>query len=205
MELYTNFIGVDIGKFTFVAAVYGDKASKEYDNTVSGIKIFLKDHKKLLPKSLCILETTGGYETRLLYTLCDKGYGVHRADTRKVKNFIRSLGNQAKTDILDAKALALYGYERHERLTKFETVSKRNLELYELVQRRQDLKHMLVAEKNQYQAPKADMIKSSCQTVIDLLTKEVTAISKTIDKLIESDEVLRLKKSILMSLIALRG
>ena len=45
-----------------------------------------------------MLETTGGYEMRLLLTLCEKDFAVHRADTRKVKHFIRSLGNEAKTD-----------------------------------------------------------------------------------------------------------
>ena len=120
----------------------------------------------MLARSLCVLETTGGYETRLLLTLCDKGFAVHRANTRKVKNFIRSFGTQAKTDALDARALALYGYERGDRLRQFIPSSKKALDLYELTQRRQDLKRMLVAEKNRLQAPRADLIKGSCATMI---------------------------------------
>jgi transposase len=108
MTNYQYFMGIDIGKFTFVTAVYGQKETKEYDNSPSGIQEFLKDHKDILKKSLCVMETTGGYEIELLYTLCDKNIIVHRADNRKVKNFIRSYGNAAKTDKLDAKALAKY-------------------------------------------------------------------------------------------------
>lgn len=55
------------------------------------------------------LKNTGGYELEILYTLCSLKIAVHRADARKVKNFIRSYGNSAKTDKLDAKALANMG------------------------------------------------------------------------------------------------
>nr|WP_232505560.1 transposase [Legionella clemsonensis] len=147
MPLYNNFVGVDIGKFSFVVAVHGQKPIKEYDNDASGIKFFLKDYQRYLSKGLCVLETTGGYEMRLVLTLCELDYSVHRANTRKVKHFIRSFGNVAKTDKLDSKAFALYGYERGERLECFTPQSKQALALYELVQRRQDLKRLLVAEK----------------------------------------------------------
>jgi transposase len=83
MALYNNFIGLDIGKFNFVAAVYGTKESREYENSASGINAFIKNHKKILPNSLCVLETTGGYEKRLLLTLCDRNYSVHRAYAKR--------------------------------------------------------------------------------------------------------------------------
>jgi hypothetical protein len=37
--------------------------------------------------------------------------------------------------------------------------SKKAIELYELLQRRNDLKQMLIAEKNRLQAPRANLIK----------------------------------------------
>jgi transposase len=200
MALYTNFIGLDIGKFNFVVAVYGSKVTKEYENNPRGISSFLKDYKSILSNSLCVLETTGGYEMRLSFTLCDKNFAVHRANTRKVKNFIRSFGNQAKTDALDAQALAFYGYERKEILEKFVPSSKKSLDLYELVQRRQDLKQMLIAEKNRYQAPRANLIKKSCITMIKMLTKQVEAIDAEINALIENDADLKAKKETLKTI-----
>jgi transposase len=77
---------------------------------------------------------------------------VHRASTRKVKNFIRSFGNDAKTDILDAKALALYGAERKDKLQLFVP----NIELYQLAMRKQDLIKMLIAEKTRLQGPNVE-------------------------------------------------
>ena len=200
MALYTNFIGIDIGKFNFVVAKHGTKATKEYENNLSGINSFIKDYKSLLPASLCILETTGGYETRLLVTLCDKCFAAHRANTRKVKNFIRSFGNQAKTDSLDAQALALYGYERGDRLEKFVPLSKKALDLYELAQRRKDLKQMLIAEKNRSKAPRAKLIKGSCDTMIKIIDELVASIDSEIDALIEDDDILKVKKKTLMTI-----
>lgn len=200
MTLYNNFIGLDIGKFNFVASTYNNKVTKEYSNDSCGIKLFLKDHKKILPNSLCVLETTGGYESRVLFTLCDKDFAVHRANTLKVKNFIRSYGNKAKTDALDAQALALYGYERGDKLKKFVPESKKALDLYELVQRRLDLKQMLVAEKNRYQAPRANLIKESCAMMIKVISEQVEAIDEEIDALMESDENLKTKKEILKTI-----
>jgi transposase len=194
MKGYTNFIGIDIGKYSFVVGLHGDNTTKEYENNAAGFHDFIKGHKKALTTALCVLETTGGYEMGLLVTLCDKGIAVHRADTRKVKNFIRSFGTRAKTDTLDAKALALYGYERHERLEGFVPQSKNALALYELVQRRQDLKQMLIAEKNRKHSPRLNVITKSVTIMIETLSTEMTAITEQIDNIIQEDAVLREKK-----------
>ena len=200
MTLYSNYIGVDIGKDFFVVAVYDSKKTHEYDNNPTGIKAFINDFKNKLKNGLCVLETTGGYEMRLLLTLCDAGFAVHRANTRKVKRFIQSYGNDAKTDKLDAKALALYGYERAQRLELFSPQSTQALALFELVQRRNDLKQMLVAEKNRLKAPRADLIKSSCTVVIEMLDKQLTMITDEINSMIDKDPLLKAKKTVLKTI-----
>ena len=116
MKGYSNFIGIDIGKFDFVVAVHGSKKVISYENSSSGVGQFLIEFEKDLQNSLCIVEPTGGYELGLIFALCNQEIAVHRAHTRKVKNFIRSFGNEAKTDKLDALVLAKYGFERHPTL-----------------------------------------------------------------------------------------
>lgn len=200
MTLYNNFVGVDIGKFRFVVAVHGHKQTKEYDNDVSGIQLFLKDYQRYLSKGLCVLETTGGYEMRLVLMLCELGYCVHRANTRKVKHFIHSFGNAAKTDKLDGKALALYGYERGDRLECFTPQSKQALALYELVQRRHDLKRLLVAEKNRLKAPRAHLVQDSCRAMIETITQQIQLITEQTNTLIEQNPELKAKKETLKSI-----
>ena len=186
MSLYNNFIGLDIGKLNFVVASHGSKETKEYNNDNDGIAAFMNDYKKVLVNSLCILETTGGYKMPVLLNLCTKNIAVHRANTRKVKNFIRPFGNSAKTDSLDAKALGLYGFERSERLELFKPQAKKALDVYELVGRRNDLKQMLIAEKNRSQSPRAKLIKYSCIKMIEVLTSEIDSITSEIDSIITS-------------------
>jgi transposase len=200
MKGYNNFIGIDIGKLNFVVGVHGSKKNKEYENSLEGIHCFIKEYRSLLATGLSILETTGGYEMRLLLILCGEGFSVHRANTRKVKNFIRSLGNGAKTDELDSRSLALYGYERHARLECFEPQSKQAFELYELVQRCSDLKAMLVAEKNRLKAPRADYVKNSCELMIDTLSKQIEELTGRINQIIAEDAVLQKKKEVLKTI-----
>ena len=200
MKSYTSFIGIDIGKLTFFVAVHGQRTVKEYENIPSGINQFLNDFKKTLATSLCILETTGGYEMRLLLALSGKRYAIHRANTRHVKNFIRSYGNTAKTDRLDAQHLALYGFERAHSLLLFTPPSEQAMQLYELVQRRIDLKQMLVAEKIRLKAPRTFYTSESIQLIVDVLTKELGNITKQIDEIITQDPVLKQKQKTLRTI-----
>jgi transposase len=200
MSLYQKFIGIDIGKFNFVVALHGDKTTHEYEYEAKGITRFLNEFKNSLPQALIVLETTRGYEMELLLTLCDHQFTVHRANTRKVKSFILSFGNSAKTDALDARALALYGSERNERLELFSPVPKNLSDLYNLVQRRKDLKQLLVAEKNRSKGPKAELIKDSCELMIKTVNEQIEHITLKIETIISSDKSLSARKEILRSI-----
>jgi transposase len=101
-SLYNNFIGIDIGKAEFVSFLDSDTKTNSYKNNSQGFQKFLKEHKDFLPHSLVVLETTGGHESACLNFLLDRNIAVHRADTRKVKNFIRSFGQNAKTELWGA-------------------------------------------------------------------------------------------------------
>ena len=199
MTSYSAFIGIDIGKFQFVINIYGEKQTHTYENNPSGIKAFLRNHRKILPSAFCVLETTGGYEMKLLRALCEHKVTTHRAHSVKVKNFIKSFGNKAKTDALDAQALALYAFERHPRLAQFTQQSEQQLQLFDLVQRRGDLKQMLVAEKNRQQGPRNEFIKTSCRKLIKVLEDQLKALQAQIEALIESRVILREKHLILQT------
>ena len=200
MKLYSNFIGIDIGKFTFVASIYGKNTIDEYENSSIGILEFIEQNKNILSDSLTVVETTGGYELEFIYSLIAADYKVHRADTRKVKNFIRSFGTSSKTDALDAKALSKYAYERANQLELFSPSSRNDIELFQLVQRRHDLKSMLVAEKNRLQSPSNNMIKDSITSIIAILGEQVNNITHKIQLIIDSEPELKRKKNILTSI-----
>lgn len=200
MKDYHSFIGIDIGKFSFVVSLYNTKETKEFTNSSEGIELFFERYKPMLARSLCILETTGGYELQLLMALCNSNVAVHRANTRKVKNFIRSFGNNAKTDRLDAKALALYGFERRDRLEVYMPKSANDTELCQLAMRRQDLMKMLIAEKTRLQAPNDSFTKESCRLMIEFISDQMQLITNRINTLIEANKNLSAKKDILKTI-----
>lgn len=200
MSLYTNFFGIDIGKFNFVVSLYGAKSTHEYENSAAGIAQFCEEQSHILPNCLCILETTGGYELELLYSLVAQDFKVHRADTRKVKSFIRSFGTSAKTDALDAKALAAYGQERWEKLDLFKPHSQEAIELFQLVQRRSDLKETLVAEKNRLQAPSTKLIRDTIVGLIEVVEAQLAIVTDKIECLIRNNPELHKKKEMLKTI-----
>jgi transposase len=199
MKIYHNFIGIDMGKYSFVVNIFDEKNTTEYENTLVGIAQFIQDHETRLTNALCVVEATGGYELALLYALTEKSYAVHRADARKVKFFIHSFSAAAKTDALDAKALAHYAKERAERLTLFVPSSKRMVKLFHLVQRRNDLKTMLVAEKNRHKSPGLSSVKGSIEKIMALLEEELSNITTKIKDFVEHDPALQAKMICLKS------
>lgn len=99
--------------------------------------------------------------------------------------------------MLDAKALALYGFERQDRLELFKPQIKLMIELSEFVSRRNDLKQILVAEKNRLKAPGNNFIKSSCKNLIETVSEEIKSITNMINEKIATDKVLQAKKEVI--------
>ena len=189
--MYRNFIGIDIGKKYFVVGIHGQKETYTFENTQSGFDSFFHDYSHILPQSLVVLETTGGYEADLLIALLAKGIATHRANTRSVKAFIRSFGKFAKTDALDAQALALYGFDRHEQLALYKpaTTDQQNLLLW--TQRRLELKALLVQEKNRRQAPLNKNLRASFTKIIQAIEAEIQEIDCQLQTLIAQHPCLK--------------
>jgi len=193
--VYQNFIGIDIGKETFYVSQVGIEGVLIYGNQKEGFEQFVDRFKEKQANSLIVLETTGGYELGLTHHLQAKGFFVHRANTRKVKNFIRSLGNLGKSDAIDAQGLALYGKERHEQLNLYE--APLNNELLKLLHRREDLNGMLVQEKNRLKAPEQKELIDSFKTMIEAIEGELRGIQDRINKLIQASEEYTEKQAVL--------
>jgi transposase len=189
--MYHNFVGIDIGKFEIAVAVHDIKAVKMYKTEESDLKKFYQDHKKFLKHGLVILETTGGYEKPVAEFLLLKKVAVHRANTRIVKNFIRSIGKFGKSDTIDALCLARYGKERWANLPLYEPTSDADNELVQINNRINELKHDLVREKNRLQAPDNKFIIKSLESNIKHLELEIRKLQTTLDQLISENKNLQ--------------
>ena len=182
-----NVVGCDVGKHTIVVFDTRAQSTVTIPNRPGALHRFATD----LPEDCFVVcEATGHYEAALLAALVAAGRKAHRADARKVKAFIRSLGTMAKTDAIDARALARYGRERHDRLALWQPPCESRLKLQALVRYRTQLVQHRVAQTNHLKAPGADRIEAHIKTMIDHLNRQIDALEADIDKLLQRHQPL---------------
>lgn len=195
---YSYYIGIDISKDFFDVVIHNDeKNSMRFENTPKGHDNFIKAYKRKLPESLVVLEATGGYETRLIYFLAKQKVRVHRADPTKSSSFIKSLGQRAKTDTNDAKGLARYGFERHDRLSVFKPLTREQNLLSSFLARRDDLISMRTQERNRAKHPNYSDTIFSVNETLNFLDKQLNLLDKKIQDIIDGNQVLAKKAELL--------
>lgn len=186
---YKSFVGIDIGKSFFDLAVMGDSKTYHYANTKIGFKKCLKEHGSVLREALVVVEATGGYEKALMLFLISHNIDVHQANPRKVKYFIRSFGTHAKTDALDAHALAQYALERHDTLSVYREKEPALETLSKLIKRRQELVSIRTQEKNRASGPDRDLLKVSAKIILTALNKTIDHIDEQLKNLAQDTSI----------------
>lgn len=105
MDLY---VGIDVAKASLAIATWPDDAHWTTTQSEADLSALVEQLRGLTPR-LIVLEATGGYEALLAGQLAAAGLPVVVVNPRQVRDFARALGQQAKTDPLDAHLLALFG------------------------------------------------------------------------------------------------
>src|SRR3990167_10150234 len=101
---FEYYWGIDVSKNWLDIAI-NDKVFR-IDQTEKSVNAFIKKNKKHFPKTLVVLESTGGYERLAVHCLSGAGFRVHVAHPNKVAAYAKARGRLAKTDKIDAKLLA---------------------------------------------------------------------------------------------------
>jgi transposase len=198
---YTHFIGIDIAKESFDAATHGAAAKPlRFQNSGEGFAAFAEAFATQLASAFVVVEATGGYEAALLAFLLARGIAVHRADPLTAKHFIRSLRKHAKTDKLDAAALARYGAERHATLALFTSKDEAQEQLGALLSRRQDLVLMRAAESARLAHPRYAKLKASLNAMIKALDGQIAAIEDEIGRILRQSKALAAKVAVMTGL-----
>jgi len=197
-------VGCDIAKEEIVICLRfaADPAKAQtltIKNTAHAIAAMIKRVGDLGHICLCVCEPTGGYEAKFLALTHEAGWPVHRADVRKASAFARSL-NMAKTDALDAYALAAYGMERGESLRLFVPLAAHQAELKALATYRGEL----IAERTRFKnkAKRPGLLAVQKQHIAGRLRELEAHLKTTQDQalaLIQAHDEMRLKFKALMS------
>ncbi len=195
---FKSFIGIDVSKAKLDIFFAKDKKHMEIENGKTAIKKLIES-LEINNETLVIIDLTGGYEAIAVEAFFNASFPVHRAEGRRVKAFIRSFGQLAKTDKIDAQMLALYGEKMQENLGLYTPNQEEETKIKALVMRLADLKDTLQKEKNRYKAPNNKFVKKSISKHIKWLEKDLLLIEKEVDDEIENNQLLSAKRDVITS------
>jgi len=196
-----NFhFGIDVSKINLDIHCLETGRHWQIANKASQIRCFARQHGDSLRQGLCVVDGTGGYELECCEILAGSGIVVHRANSYRVKSYIRSLGEKAKTDTIDARHLAAYGDERGKDLRKFAVESHTQKQLRLLATRREQLVDMQTQEKNRLSGPGGKQMKRSINAILKTLEREISRVEVDMQKLTECDNALRQRRDVLLGI-----
>lgn len=180
---FVRFVGCDVGKASIVVSDTAHSKTRTIPNQPEALAEFAAS---LDTGCLVVCEATGGYEAALLAALLVADIPAHRADARKVKAFIRSFGTLAKTDTIDARAIARYARERHADLTLWRARDVQRSRLQILVLLRRDLVKDRQAYANRRTAPGSEPIHHHLDAMIECFKQQIGKVEAEIQSLIET-------------------
>jgi len=193
-------IGIDVAKDKLDIHCLETGADWQIENSKKGIRAFARKCHKILAQSYITIETTGGYEHLCCEELHGKTYTVHQAHSYRVKHFIRSMGQEAKTDRLDATMLAFYGRERKNKLRLYAPRSANQQLLKSLTLRREDLVKMQTQEKNRLAAPMAKELGPSFKAILKAIANQISFVERKIRACIKRDKNLQAMEKVLLQI-----
>jgi transposase len=121
-----------------------------------------------------VLEPTGGLERAVGVVLAAAGLPTLRINGKRVRDFARARGLLAKTDALDAFALALFG-ERMQPQPRAWLDEERQV-LAEGIARQRQIIAMRTAERNRLSRTAAPALRKSIERTVRFLEKELARV-----------------------------
>jgi transposase len=195
MDKAPTFVGIDVSKHRLDVhpRPSGEGFATDYDDEgVAG----LAGRLAALAPALVVLEATGGLEVRLAAALAAAGLPVAVVNPRQVRAFARAMGRLAKTDRLDAEAIARFAEAVRPPARPLPDEATRHLGA--LVARRRQLLEMLVAERNRRQA--ADpALHERIDAHLRWLEEALAEIEHELEGVIRESAVWRAKEELLRS------
>lgn len=197
-----KFVGIDVAKDNLDVAVHGEPTSRRFAQTEDGYEALCTFVAAQEPK-LIVLEATGGYEMGPLAALLTRQLPAAVVNARRVRDFARALGLEAKTDRLDAALLAEFASKMFERIRVMPLPSEDAVALRELLIRRRQLVTQLASEKTrekQLIGPrKVERVLGSVKRAISFLESEIETLDDDMGTRIKNSDVWKRKDELLRS------
>ncbi len=181
------FVGVDMAQQGFEWAVHGVPGTHSAPNDETGFRSLLEALKSRRI-GLIVVEATAGLERPLAGFLLREGMPVAVVNPRAARDFARGLGHLAKTDAIDAIALAHFAQtlagKADQAGVRFTAPTPEVEALQAMVARRVQLLNMRTAEKNRFGSATRG-VQKSITTVLKTLDQEISKLDRDIDTHLE--------------------
>lgn len=187
---FDDYIGIDVSKGQLDIALSYQTCVHQMTNDVSGYKQLLK----LLQnpsRSLVVMEASGGYERGAAKYLRERGYSVAIVNAKRVRDFARAHGKNAKTDQIDAQMIMKYGQTFEPKPQALE--SKIQEVIQNCCDRRGQVVQMLAMEK-QHLEQASPAMKKRIKKHIDIMEKELENLEAVLEESIKGVPELYEKK-----------
>jgi transposase len=189
------FVGVDVAKAQLDIAVRPTGERWVVANDDAGIATLVARLQAVQP-TLIVFEATGGYQRAVVAALAATGLPVAVINPRQARDFAKATGQLAKTDALDARALAHFA--EAVRPTPRPLPDAQADELRALLARRRQLVVMRTAEQNRLgNAP--PRLQADIQAHITWLNTRLTALDDDLDTTLRASPVWREREELLRS------
>jgi transposase len=189
------FVGIDVAKAQLDIALrpLGERWAVTNDDT--GITALVRRLQEIGPQ-LIVLEATGGYQRAVVAALATAGLPVVVVNPRQARDFAKATGQLAKTDALDARALAHFA--EAIRPAPRPLPDTQTEELRALLARRRQWVGMRTAEQNRLgSAPRR--LQADIQVHITWLNERLAALDDDLDTTLRASPVWREREELLRS------
>lgn len=178
------FVGIDVAKDELVVAYHdAKKACFTFTNNEQGIAQLINKLNQR-PPSRIVFEPTGGYERLLALKLLEHELPLDLVNARRARDFAKSQGILAKTDRIDAKALAAFARSLEGTPRTIPNVD--TIRVQSLLVRREQLVESRKQERNRSMQAIPE-VRPSIKRVIEFLSAEIAAIEEELDTMIRDN------------------
>lgn len=179
------FVGVDVSKASLDVFRPDTQENFNIENSDQAIELLCRQFKTKRGKVMFVMEGTGGYEHLLLKHLATHAIHAAVVNPRRVRDFAKGIGLDAKTDPIDARVISKYA----EVVAPQPMAAKSDHELKHsaLVARRNQLLELITQENNRLKQSWDNDAKQSIRDVLEVLKKQLKSIDSQIAKMIQAD------------------
>jgi transposase len=188
-------VGIDVAQATLEVWVEPAGTGWTVPNDGAGIEELVARLREVAVARV-VLEATGGYEYAAAAALSLAGLAVAVVNPRQARDFAKATGRLAKTDRIDAQALALFGAAVRPEPRALPSAAVQELDA--TVTRRRQVLEMLQAERNRHRTARGKVARQIQQHVA-WLERQLADLNAELKRLIEASPLWRAKENLLRS------